>query len=444
MFSNSLVVAESFLTDSRFGPEMVRRGAGALFDYYFALLRRLHERWNDDGLVSEPTKYFQDTLRIGQEVSAVLINRLNHQLAEEFGLVEFHPSRGCKPTVKLLDPQDLSSPYRYPTGRYFKVSLRLWDDPWAIKLSLKAKFLYMVALFENGINTVKEETGDKPARWFRSVKDMSAVYGIGTSTVSTALKELSVAGFLKVIPSDLKVTASGHLKRETNRYETVSLFSAFLHQGIQERRQREWGADRFAQVTGLARMLDAQNDWESVDLLADLLDLYPADEVAEVVASVAHKSRQNPRRTAKYVAGIFSHRHHDPVREVRLLGTVAAGVPVFAEEQVGEMVRVRVKSTAPQDVFALQVQGDSMVGAGIRNGNYLIVAPSQVAEDGQIVIALHNGESTVKRLLRRNGQVFLKPENPRYELIPVTSSDEFRIQGLIIGTSAFVQEGSDR
>lgn len=78
--------------------------------------------------------------------------------------------------------------------------------------------------------------------------------------------------------------------------------------------------------------------------------------------------------------------------------------------------------------FALRVRGDSMVGAGILSGDKVVVRPQQTARDGQIVVARIGDEATVKRLWRRNGEVWLMPENENYEPI---DGREAEIIGLV-------------
>lgn len=80
------------------------------------------------------------------------------------------------------------------------------------------------------------------------------------------------------------------------------------------------------------------------------------------------------------------------------------------------------------DCFALRVRGDSMIGAGILDGDKVVVRPQQTAEDGQIVVARIGDEATVKRLHRRNGSILLMPENDNYE--PIDGS-EAEIIGLV-------------
>lgn len=96
--------------------------------------------------------------------------------------------------------------------------------------------------------------------------------------------------------------------------------------------------------------------------------------------------------------------------QIPVVGVVTAGVPILAfENREGTMAW-----DGDPNCFALRVRGDSMIGAGILSGDKVVVRPQQTAEDGQIVVARIEDEATVKRLSRRNGQIWLLPENPAY------------------------------
>jgi repressor LexA len=100
------------------------------------------------------------------------------------------------------------------------------------------------------------------------------------------------------------------------------------------------------------------------------------------------------------------------------VGVVTAGLPILAvENQEGSM-----SWDGEPGMFALRVRGDSMVGAGILDGDRVVIRPQQTADDGQIVVALLGDEATVKRLSRRNGQVWLLPENEAYAPIDGTEA----------------------
>ena len=119
------------------------------------------------------------------------------------------------------------------------------------------------------------------------------------------------------------------------------------------------------------------------------------------------------------------------VRDIPILGRVPAGKPFLSEENSEGLL------TIPSDMgsgklFALQVKGDSMIDAGIMDGDRVIVKQQGTAENGAIVCALIEGEATLKRFYEKDGVVTLKAENEKYQPITVTSG-EFRIVGRVIG-----------
>ena len=104
--------------------------------------------------------------------------------------------------------------------------------------------------------------------------------------------------------------------------------------------------------------------------------------------------------------------------QIPIVGVVTAGLPILAvENQEGTLTW-----DAP-GCFALRVRGDSMINAAILSGDLVIVRPQQHADDGQIVVARIGDEATVKRLRRRQGQVWLMPENDAYEPIDGTEAE---------------------
>ena len=105
--------------------------------------------------------------------------------------------------------------------------------------------------------------------------------------------------------------------------------------------------------------------------------------------------------------------------QIPVVGVVTAGLPILdVENQEGTMAW-----EGDPSCFALRVRGDSMINAGIMSGDKVVVRPQQHADDGQIVVARIGDEATVKRLRRRNGQVWLLPENDNYEPIDGTEAE---------------------
>ena len=102
--------------------------------------------------------------------------------------------------------------------------------------------------------------------------------------------------------------------------------------------------------------------------------------------------------------------------QIPLIGTVTAGLPILALENREGTISWDGDPTC----FALRVRGDSMINAGIFSGDVVVVRPQPTADDGQIVVARLEDEATVKRLRRRNGQIWLMPENEAYAPIDGT------------------------
>jgi repressor LexA len=118
--------------------------------------------------------------------------------------------------------------------------------------------------------------------------------------------------------------------------------------------------------------------------------------------------------------------------ELPLLGRVAAGAPIEAIE-VDDTLAIPVDFIRrPHHAFALQVKGESMVGEGILDGDYVVVEQRPTADNGETVVAVMNGEATVKKLYReRSGRVRLQPANPHMDPIVVKEKD-LEIRGVVV------------
>lgn len=114
----------------------------------------------------------------------------------------------------------------------------------------------------------------------------------------------------------------------------------------------------------------------------------------------------------------------DAMVEIQVLGRVAAGLPLLAEEQVIDSVRVdRMMVRGGRDVFGLRVSGDSMIEAGILNGDYIFVRKQSTADRGDIVVALIGDEATVKYYFPEKDYVAFKPANSQMAPILVRATD---------------------
>ncbi len=120
-------------------------------------------------------------------------------------------------------------------------------------------------------------------------------------------------------------------------------------------------------------------------------------------------------------------------RNVPLVGEIAAGGPILAEERVEAMYALPKELVGDGSLFMLRVRGDSMIEAGVFDGDLIVVREQANVEQGEMCAALIDGEATVKFFRRtRDGQVFLDPANEAYEPIPVTAENDARIMGRVV------------
>jgi repressor LexA len=119
----------------------------------------------------------------------------------------------------------------------------------------------------------------------------------------------------------------------------------------------------------------------------------------------------------------------DPLVMVPVVGAIAAGVPILAEQHIEDQLPLPTSLVGHGTVFALTVRGDSMIDAAICDGDTVVVRQQSVAENGEIVAAMVAGEATVKVFYRRAGRVELVARNPRYAPI---IADDVDIMGKVV------------
>lgn len=179
------------------------------------------------------------------------------------------------------------------------------------------------------------------------------------------------------------------------------------------------------------RILVAIRDWvvrhgypPSTREIGDAVGLRSASSVSKHMASLEEHGflRRGPALCRPIDVRVFlqeprEQRAAGDVVSVPVVGDIAAGAPIAAEEHLDEVLTLPRELAGRGTVFALRVRGDSMIDAAICDGDTVVVRQQPEAHSGQIVAAMIDGEATVKVFRRRNGHVFLEPRNPAFDVI---------------------------
>jgi repressor LexA len=181
--------------------------------------------------------------------------------------------------------------------------------------------------------------------------------------------------------------------------------------------------------------------------------------VREVAAGLGYKSPNNARQHMQlieqkgYIRTVPSiargieflnetaavEKHENVVEEeveeygVPLIGSVAAGLPITAIENIDGYITLDRSIFRGNDLFALRVKGNSMTGMGILNGDIVVVRKKSNAENGEVVVVIIDGDATLKRFIRDRDTVLLRAENPDYADIVLSSVNSIQIAGKLVG-----------
>ena len=122
---------------------------------------------------------------------------------------------------------------------------------------------------------------------------------------------------------------------------------------------------------------------------------------------------------------------------VPILGNVAAGEPLFAEENIEDYFPIPAEMVPNSEVFMLHVRGESMINVGILDGDNVLVQQQSTAKDGEMVVALVEDSATVKTFYKEDGYIRLQPENDYMD--PIIVHDQLQILGKVIGVYRFME-----
>jgi repressor LexA len=173
----------------------------------------------------------------------------------------------------------------------------------------------------------------------------------------------------------------------------------------------------------------------SVREIGSHFGVYPAT-VQDHISALQRKGylQKKPFQSRTLSVASPSRRTERDGTAIPIVGKVAAGMPLLAQENIEEMIQLP-KEWAPAGAFLLKVQGNSMEGAHILSGDYVLVHPQETAANGEIVVALIGDEATVKRFYRSERGITLKPENPKFVPIEIERNEaaSFKLVGKVMG-----------
>jgi len=169
--------------------------------------------------------------------------------------------------------------------------------------------------------------------------------------------------------------------------------------------------------------------------IGDAVGLRSSSSVSKHLASLEDKGflRRSATMSRPIDVRAFLHepqgRASDDSVSVPVVGDIAAGTPISADEHIDDVLNLPRELTGRGTVFGLRVRGDSMIDAAICDGDIVVVRQQSEAHSGQIVAAMIDGEATVKVYRRRDGHVYLEPRNPAYDVI---DGDEAVVLGAVV------------
>ncbi len=185
-------------------------------------------------------------------------------------------------------------------------------------------------------------------------------------------------------------------------------------------------------LSEIKRFLHAEGYPPSIRDLSEHFSMAPSSMLGHVKALERKGAIRRRRGKSRSIELTAVSRAPRPVA-VPIVGQVAAGPPILAEENLEGTLLLDPALAKGKRLFALRIQGESMRDAGLEEGDLCMVQMTRTAENGDIVVALLDGEATVKRFKRTKDAVMLLPENPDYQPITITAKGPaFRIVGKVV------------
>lgn len=176
----------------------------------------------------------------------------------------------------------------------------------------------------------------------------------------------------------------------------------------------------------------------SVREICQAVGLSSTSSVHAHLNTLEHKGyirKANNKRRALEVIDMDDVCNHMPKKEIvniPIIGTVTAGSPILAVENIEDTLPMASDYIGKNETFALKIRGESMIDAGILDGDYVIINSQATASNGNIVVALIDEEATVKEFYKEDGHIRLQPRNETMSPIIIENTEAFKILGVVI------------
>lgn len=303
----AVVISWEFLENPRIAGSMVTRNDNRSFDVYLLALRSYYEKTlKDDGTVPDTTIIF-DYDKIAQHLGMdkrmdrvayrrQLIKTLR-RLEKRYRLIRFDPQFAENATITLLDYDDPKEAYSPPKGWYFEIPPNYWNYGWDRRLSMSAKFSYLINLAYSGISNARPW-------WFASLETLSKRFNVSKGAITKGMQELRRLNIIDVKYPPLDETASN--RSQAKSYEVLNLYDPEWLEGEWKRLRAAYGAKQVEKTREYAKIVFKENDPQDVKEIIAAMNQQGEEAVKEAFAIVAKKNVDNPKRTYAYVKGILA------------------------------------------------------------------------------------------------------------------------------------------
>ena len=284
-----LKVSNQFLLTRSLSPRMVNKSQNTLFDLYLFLAKESRDR----NLLEFTVDYEKTAPVVGLPAkhwrSPYEVNRLLKKLAKEYKLINLEFKRGSPAKIKLA-----SSPQK----AYFNIPYAYWDYGWDKKLSLRAKFIYL-------INIYKQETSDTKPWWSLGRELLSKDFHVSVYTITRGMRELERYQIVDIWRGRLPTKQSPFTDKPVNLYLLKPLPSPESIKQGWESLEEAYGVEPVASARKLAALIAEENNYQAVGKLIQLIDTYSYNWVESAVKITARLSGQNPAKNVFYAEGIL-------------------------------------------------------------------------------------------------------------------------------------------